>query len=958
MHSDAPDTRNLFENKFIAYVTAVSCANRICAVVRTPDYPRFCELTAQMTEITEANLKSITAITFGSLCLTRFSLDNCWYRSRIMRSNAEQVEVMFVDYGNTEWKNILDLYQLPQEFWDVPPQAQQFSLHGVSLPSSSEVEQGMNKFLGSLVCDKTFNVELVHCTTDCVPEVVLKGNDAQESINQQMINYLEQIPPNIAGDHSLPKQPSADMNMATSLRKPSETQNVNENYQQRIPSESHYPKTTYTTSTPPVVNDPTVSCFSDSVVGNDTMTTYDYHNVPVTCYVPDNTSANEAVAAYGVRNIPPTNFPLTSSAENNPPSHSTTTSVASDPVTSHVSNLSNPTPDMVLKPHMASEVPNDNLPSTKTFGILVCHFLTPTLFWIWFLDTVKSIFSQLTDMLSETYEQSAYTDYVPVIGELIAAKYTDGVWYRAELDCINDDYTLEVTFIDFGNSESVSLYDTRKITDDLAAIPKLATKCALYGMDEPARNWSADCIQFCNGLMLNKRGSAVVQGQMRDSLILKVAMDFNGEMRSVIDEIVKQGYFISEKLHIHDSPCVTTNSLSNQANKETAASRHPLPDSKLPLTTNEPVFHGNPSVFPDNKPNVPHPSQTVSSIPKPDSLAQPYHQSALPHTKPPVVSQSLHQSLCLDKPLRPGSNELLSSNTLVASTNNPASLPSQPISSSNPSIFPDSKPPELSESKPVNKYQDRGVKPQARQAHYSTTQTALTVPETDKKSGLESAAPSQPAFQTNIHGENVDCNYKTLLPLPTVPTTAFNVIVRDVFSADKFYVQMIDPDLVSQLKKCVRELNEYVTKTNPARVENVAVGSLGCAKYSHVWYRSQVVEIKDRNYRVRFIDFGNREIVCPDEFLEAPDFFYQLAPQAICCRLGTRDHVWEKQSQNTMKKLTLNKQLHCTVLGGTSWPQYAVKLQDSVNGEMSDIAEELTKGNVNFLLLIKLLLYC
>ena len=48
--------------------------------------------------------------------------------------------------------------------------------------------------------------------------------------------------------------------------------------------------------------------------------------------------------------------------------------------------------------------------------------------------------------------------------------------------------------------------------------------------------------------------------------------------------------------------------------------------------------------------------------------------------------------------------------------------------------------------------------------------------------------------------------------------------------------------------------------------------------------------------------------------------------------------------------------MHC--IGGTSWPQYAVKLEDSVNGEMSDIAEELTKGYVNFLLLIKLLLYC
>ena len=87
------------------------------------------------------------------------------------------------------------------------------------------------------------------------------------------------------------------------------------------------------------------------------------------------------------------------------------------------------------------------------------------------------------------------------------------------------------------------------------------------------------------------------------------------------------------------------------------------------------------------------------------------------------------------------------------------------------------------------------------------------------------------------------------------------------------------------------------------------------------------------------------------EFLEAPDFFYRLAPQALSCRLGTSDHIWGKLSQNMMETLTLNKQLLCTVVGGTSWPHYAVKLQDSVNGEITDIAEELTKGNMDILLL-------
>jgi hypothetical protein len=196
-------------------------------------------------------------------------------------------------------------------------------------------------------------------------------------------------------------------------------------------------------------------------------------------------------------------------------------------------------------------------------------------------------------------------------------------------------------------------------------------------------------------------------------------------------------------------------------------------------------------------------------------------------------------------------------------------------------------------------------------------------------------------------GQKVKPTYKTMLPLPTVPSEAFNVIVNDVLSADNFYVQMIDPNLVSQLQKCVRELNEHVTKNHPPKVENAAVGRLGCARFSqdNVWYRAQVLKIDDGNYKVRFVDFGNIEDVRPDEFLEVPEFFYQLAPQAICCRLGTNVQLWGEHSRRQMEKLTLHKQFLCTVIGGTSWPQFSVKLQSAVGDKIIDIAEEMSKSN-------------
>ncbi|XP_028411536.1 uncharacterized protein LOC114534182 [Dendronephthya gigantea] len=48
---------------------------------------------------------------------------------------------------------------------------------------------------------------------------------------------------------------------------------------------------------------------------------------------------------------------------------------------------------------MASNVPNDVLPSTISFDIVVCYFLTPNSFWIWFMNTAKELFIRLLPCL-------------------------------------------------------------------------------------------------------------------------------------------------------------------------------------------------------------------------------------------------------------------------------------------------------------------------------------------------------------------------------------------------------------------------------------------------------------------------------------------------------------------------------------------------------------------------------
>lgn len=573
---------------------------------------------------------------------------------------------------------------------------------------------------------------------------------------------------------------------------------------------------------------------------------------------------------------------------------------------------------------MASNVPNDILPSTKTFDIVVCYFMTPNSFWIWFFNTAKELFIRLTSLLNETYEQSTYSEYVPITGQLIAARCNDDVWYRAKVNCVNKDYTLEVTFIDFGNTENLSIYNTRKITEALAVVPRLATKCSLHTMEEPTRKWPADTLHFCNELMLNKKGSAILHKTVQDSLVLEINMEVNGVVRSVVDQVVNQMHFISDIT----MPGPDRHDLSASENSQQSHSKEePVTRYYHSLAVNRiPVLRSYRLGFPDKENNPPF-IQPISPNCNPLSCNK---TQSLPSHCPNIIG---------DKPVVFSSQPCSESDILafkqVISYSSPDS-PAGQLSTTAPDL--PIKNPGVLLNKPA--YPD-GLRVQP--DDYRIAKPTPPISFGNQKPGLQSASPSP----QNYSPEQAAC--KRLLPVPTLPSTPFDVIINDVSTTENFYAQMIDPYLVRQLHKCVRELNRYIRENHPPEVKNVIVGAMGCAKFSqdNIWYRAQVVAIKEQSYRVRFIDFGNVEDINPLEFLEGPEFFFKLAPQAICCRLVTNGRFGGNQSNDMMKALTLNKQFSCIVVGGASCTEISVKLLSFVGDHVMDIAKELDKCNIH-----------
>ena len=109
-------------------------------------------------------------------------------------------------------------------------------------------------------------------------------------------------------------------------------------------------------------------------------------------------------------------------------------------------------------------------------------------------------------------------------------------------------------------------------------------------------------------------------------------------------------------------------------------------------------------------------------------------------------------------------------------------------------------------------------------------------------------------------------------------------------SPSEFYCQLVNnEETVDELMASISDF--YTDKSPPATLE---VGRYCVAKYSEndAWHRAMIIEIDGEEeggggetVTVKFVDFGNCEIVSPSQVLGLSPGLGALAKQAVCCSL-------------------------------------------------------------------------
>ena len=94
--------------------------------------------------------------TIGEIVLAQYSVDNKWYRSQITQTftTEQEVELIFLDYGNSEVVPFSKLRELPQQFSVLPPHAKECILAEIEPTVSREWSEKAILLIKNLVLEQ------------------------------------------------------------------------------------------------------------------------------------------------------------------------------------------------------------------------------------------------------------------------------------------------------------------------------------------------------------------------------------------------------------------------------------------------------------------------------------------------------------------------------------------------------------------------------------------------------------------------------------------------------------------------------------------------------------------------------------------------------------------------------------------------------------------------------------
>ncbi|XP_061491916.1 tudor domain-containing protein 1 isoform X2 [Rhineura floridana] len=629
--------------------------------------------------------------------------------------------------------------------------------------------------------------------------------------------------------------------------------------------------------------------------------------------------------------------------------------------------------------HTGCQIPKVILLSVgDAFFGMVAHIQTPGDFFCQQMENGRKL-SELQASLGEYCNKiSATPDFVPAVGDLCCAQFTDSQWYRASVLSYVSEKTALVGYVDYGNFEVLQLTKLRPIIPKLMELPVQAIKCTLAGVKPISGIWSTESTSVMKKLVQNKVVNIRVRDKKEKTFVVELIDESMTPTINVAKCLLELGFAMEETTIISTVVETSTGTLQEISGQQLDK----LDWSWVTLTAEQVVnvvvcVLYNPSEFycqllnsdglnalkELNMSLAEYCQKTVTNVSKvkKGDLCCAYFSGDGRWYRALVKETSSFESfkvLFVDY----GNCEEVTLDKVRQISSAFMKLPFQAIRCWLSGVRPINKE-WTTEATATLQMCTAGKKLQARVVSLTTNGAEVELIDNStgnpvmiseilineqlalKKETLSNLSMLPDELATNYSQE---CKQWTTAELPVDETVSVHVL--DVINPGLFYVvptkMKVDPQ---RLHKLMTGLAGYCNSWSDHSFKP-KVGEPCCARFTgdDNWYRAVILGIGASEVKVAYADYGNVEMLPFSRLLPIPVPYLELPFQILKCSLAgikELDGKWCISATEKLKSLLLNECIIVTVKG-VSKSIHAVTVQKNCENGILNVADQLVIENL------------
>ncbi|KAM9462864.1 tudor domain-containing protein 1 [Clarias gariepinus] len=178
-----------------------------------------------------------------------------------------------------------------------------------------------------------------------------------------------------------------------------------------------------------------------------------------------------------------------------------------------------------------------------TFTAIVTHLLSPSEIICQKLENASSIQQLQMNLREHCNKTQASENFRPAPGTVCCSRFSeDNQWYRAKVLAYSPEDRVFVGYIDFGNSEEVSLNQLRPISMALLSLAAQAIPCALAGIKPTSDAWSEESVMTLKKLVCNRFIRIEIVGERHGTALVSMVDESSDPQTDVAELLVATGH--------------------------------------------------------------------------------------------------------------------------------------------------------------------------------------------------------------------------------------------------------------------------------------------------------------------------------------------------------------------------------------------------------------------------------